>query len=198
MKTNQVSKTALFCAWVIGAALIGTSCNNKNPETAGDSTEVAAKENDVKFDNKKQENDAQFLVDATAFDLEEILLAELARQKSNNADVQGLSKMMAEEHSKTLKEIRDLAKKKQITIPDSVTSDTRSTFDQLSAKTGDDFNKAYCDKLVEAHKKSVASFEKESADSRDQDIKEWATTKLTDLRKHVDHIFACQKKFEKK
>src|SRR5436190_1663455 len=126
MKTNQFLNAMAFCAWITGAAFITTACDTKAPEssngTAADSQQQAEKENDVKFENKKQEKDAQFLVEATAFNLEEIQLGELVRQKSNSADVQGLAKMMVEEHQKTLKEVQAMAKTKLVTIPDTITA----------------------------------------------------------------------------
>ena len=195
MKTNINLKPILFQATLICATFIATSCsNNQNTE---DSSKVAAEENDAKFDNKKQQNDAQFLVDATGINLEEIQFGQLAQQKSSNADVKELGKMMEEAHSKSLKEVMALAKTKLVTIPDSATAKAQDAYALLNAKSGNDFDKAYCDRLVEGHKKAIAIFEKETADSRDGEIKEWSTAMLPDLRKHLDHVFACQKKIKK-
>ncbi len=195
MKIKINFKIILFQATLIIATFLTTSCSNN--QTADDSSKVAAVENDAKFDNKKQQNDAQFLVDATGINLEEIQFGQLAQEKSNNADVKELGKMMQEAHSKSLKEVTALAKKKLVTIPDSATTKAQDAYALLYAKSGNDFNRAYCDKLVEGHKKAIAIFEKEIADSRDGEIKEWSTAMLPDLRKHLDHIFACQKKIEK-
>lgn len=195
MKKNANFSTMLFQATLILATLIATSCSDK--QKPDDSTKVAASENNAKFDNKKLEKDAQFLVDATAINLEEIQLGQLAEQKSNNADVKALGKMMVEAHSNSLKSVTALAKKKLVTIPDSISAKAQDTYTQLNAKTGSNFDKAYCTMMVEGHKKAIATFEKESTESRDGDIKEWSTAMLPTLRKHLDHIFACQKKCEK-
>jgi|ERR1043165_3010310 putative membrane protein len=194
MKTNKLFGAFTFYTMLLAATGGMIACNNKQEPATEDTSKVAAEENDVKFDNKKQENDAQFLVDATAFNLEEIKLGYVVQQRSNNANVKALAKMMVTEHEKGLKELRDMAKTKQVTIPDSVNTDGAEAYATLTAQTGDAFNKAYCESLLKSHEKIIASYEKIAADSRDQDIKEWATTKLPDLRKHVDHIFECQKK----
>jgi putative membrane protein len=198
MNIYPILKARLFALSIILVTFTIGACENTKTSEAKteDSSEVAAKENDAKFENKKQENDAQFLVDATTISLEEIKLAELAK-RSNVKEVRELGKMMAEAHTKALKEARDLAKTKQVTVPDSATTATVDFYKTLSEKSGNDFNKAYCDRMVEGHKDAIGKFEKETAESRDQDIKEWAANMLPDLRKHLDAVFAVQKKFDK-
>ena len=195
MKKNTHFSTTLFQAIFILATLIMTSCSDK--QKSDDSAKVAASENNAKFDNKKLEKDAQFLVDATEINLEEIQLGQLAQEKSSNADVKELAKMMVTAHSNSLKSVTALAKKKLVTIPDSVNAAAQDAYTQLNGKSGSDFNKTYCTMLVDGHKKAIATFEKESTESRDMDIKDWSTAMLPDLRKHLDHVFACQKKCEK-
>lgn len=171
-----------------------TSCNHQADTTVKDSSQEASKENDAKFDNKKLEKDAQFLVDAATFSLEEIKLGELAETKGSTAVITGTAKKIVQDHDQSLKHIRELAKSKQISLPDSATKATADAYDMLDSKNGADFNKAYCDRTVEEHKKIIATFEKEAADSRDQDLKEFAETTLPKLRKQLDEVFDCQKK----
>ena len=195
MKKHIKVRATFFITTLIMATLITTSCSDK-PKT-DDATKIAADENNAKFDNKKLEKDAQFLVDATEINLEEIQLGQLAQEKSSNADVKQLAKMMVTAHSSSLKSVTALAKKKLVTIPDSTSAKAQSAYTELSAKTGNDFDKSYCAMMVDGHKNAIARFEKESTESRDMDIKDWSTTMLPDLRKHLDHVFACQKKCEK-
>ena len=196
MKNNATLNTKLFQLTVIGAIIFAAACSDNSAKT-DDPAKAATEENNTKFDNKKLEKDAQFLVDAAGINLEEIQLGQLAQEKSGNADVKALGKMMEEGHSKSQKEVIALAKKKLVTIPDSVTSKMGDAYSTLSAKTGSDFDKAYCEKMVDGHKKAIATFEKESAESRDGELKDWAAGMLPDLRMHLDHVFACQKKCEK-
>jgi len=197
MKTNELINTVMLLVLFAAAAFTAVSCENNPTEQTNDPAKEATEENEIKFENKKLEKDAQFLVDATAFNREQIQLARLGAQKGN-ADVKALSAMMLTEHEKSLKEATDHAKNKQITVPDSISSDASDNYNTLQEKNGIEFDKAFCERLVESHKKAVGFFEKESADSRDQDLKEWATTKLPDIRTHLDHIFAVQKKLDNK
>lgn len=173
-----------------------TACENKTTNTAEDATKQAENENDVKFDDKKAEADAQFLVDASTFSLEQIKLGTQATRKGGKG-VKGVSGLLVNEHSKTLSEIRKLAEAKQISIPDTASTDAYNAHKDLEPKTGYDFEGAYYKRVVDSYQKAIAAYEKEISDSREQDIKAWATTELPELRTQLDSVFAQQKKLPK-
>ncbi|MGN6645622.1 MAG: DUF4142 domain-containing protein [Cytophaga sp.] len=206
MKTTK-TKASVINAIFLSAVIFGTvSCGNHEDKAEDHSThaeskteEVAKEQNDAKFDDNKDEKNAKFLVKAAEINLEEISLGKLAEEKSTNADVKELAKMMVTAHKKALEDLKGLAGKKNISIPTEDTQDVIDAHTKLSEKTEQkDFNKAYVDKMVDGHKDAVELFEKESTESSDADIRAWATSMLPELRKHLDHSIAVQKKFEKK
>ena len=170
-----------------------TSCNSSKTE---DTKEVATETNDAKFDNKK-EDDAGFLVAAAGINLEEIQLGQLAQKISKMSDVKELGKMMEDEHTKAFKDLQALAAQKQITIPSALTDAGQDANKKLINKTGKDFDKAYCDMMVNGHKDAIDKFKKASTDATDPDIRKLATSMLPALQTHLDHSIACQKKCEK-
>ncbi len=189
----SISKNTLFSLAIIALGFGITSCNNSSkPET--DSKEVAEDANEEKFETRKSEKDAQFLVDAAEINLKEIELGKLAQNTSKNADVQALGKMMVEDHTKVLDELKALAEKEQITIPASLTEKGMDDHKKLSEKTGNDFDKEYCDMMVKGHKDAIDKFEKAAKDSEDSDIKSWAAAKLPGLHTHLDHSQKCEEK----
>lgn len=168
------------------------SCNDA-PE---DPKKVAEEHNEAKFDNTK-ENDADFLVRAAEINMEEIELGKLAQTKGSMADVKELGKMMETEHSKALADLQSLAAKKTITLPAALSTDAQDVVKKLSEKSGKDFDKEYCDKMVNGHKDAIEKFTKASNDASDPEIKDWATVMLPTLRMHLDHSMSCQEKCEK-
>ncbi len=70
-------------------------------------------------------------------------------------------------------------------------------YQKLIDKPGRDFDKAYCDMMVDGHKKAVDRFESAAADSKDSDIRSWANSMLPILRSHLDHAMVCQAKCTK-
>ncbi len=191
MKKNSYIKEALLqVTFVITILLIASCSNNPKPE---DTKDVAEEHNNAKFDNNKQENDAQFLVNAAEINMEEIRLGQLAQQNGRTTHVKELGKMMEDAHSKSLKDLTVLANSKMITIPTSPTDNAQDAYKKLNNKSGNDFDKAYADMMVSGHKDAIAAFEKASTDCNDTDIINWATASLPGLRKHLDHAINCQK-----
>lgn len=203
MKTTTIK--ASIISLFISAALLGfTSCENKTEDHTAEkhaesnTEEVAKEKNDAKFNDNDDEMNAKFLVKAAEINLEEIALGKLAQEKSTNADVKALGKMMETAHTKGLEEVKALASKKGISIPTENTEDVKDAWTKLNDKTDQkDFNKAYADKMVSGHKDAIDLFEKHT-DSKDADIKTLATSMLPELREHLDHSVTVQNKLEKK
>jgi putative membrane protein len=197
MKNSSNIKTViLLLSFASTTALLLPSCStNDKPE---DPKETAEKQNEVKFDTNKQQKDAQFLVDAAEMNMEEIRLGQLAQQKGTSAHVKELGKMMEDAHTKSLRDLTVLAKSKNITIPSSPTDDAHDSYRKLNDKTGNDFDKAYTDLMVDKHEDAIDTFEKAASNSNDIDIRNWATTSLAQLRTHLNHSVEYQKKSENK
>ncbi|MBE0663128.1 MAG: DUF4142 domain-containing protein [Bacteroidales bacterium] len=188
-KTNYI-KGALLQVTFVATILLVASCGfNQQTE---DTKDIAEEQNEEKFDNNKQENDAQFLVNAAEINLEEIQLGQLAQQKGSTTQVKELGKMMEDAHTKSLNDIAALAKSKMISIPTSATNDAKDTYTKLNDKSGNDFDNAYVDLMVSKHKDAIDTYNKASTDGYDSEIKNWATTSLVELRKHLDHSVNLQ------
>jgi putative membrane protein len=172
-----------------------TSCGNHKNEDAKD---VAEDQNKEKFEKRDSQKDAQFLVDVAEINLKEIELGKLAETKSDNPDVKNLGKMMVTEHTKALEDLKKLAGQKSITIPETISDDGDKECDKLSKEKTADFNKDYCDKMVNGHKDAIKKFEDAANDRNDEDIRAFAATMLPVLRMHLDHAIACQKKCDEK
>lgn len=184
MKTQLLFiSLALFC-----------SCGSGNqPE---DSTEAANDSNDEKFDKNSYEEDAAFAVKAADAGMYEVKLADLALSKSTNADVRALAEMMKKDHSAANAELIQLAKNKNITLPDSVSSDKMDKYRKLAEKSGAEFDREYVDMMVDDHNDDIQLFDKEAMGGTEADIRNWASGKLPTLRDHYDHAKATQDKLK--
>lgn len=177
------------------AIIISTSsCMNNKPEDAKD---VAEDQNEAKFDERGNEKDAEFLVNAAEINLEEISLGKLAQEKSSINHVNELGKMMEVEHTKSLADLIVLAQTKNISLPTSQTEKGKDAYKKLNEKSADDFGKEYSSMMVSGHKKAIELFEKASTDCADSDIKSWATATLPTLRTHLNQAMICQKQCDK-
>ncbi|MEL1242929.1 DUF4142 domain-containing protein [Flavobacterium sp. DGU11] len=196
-----MKKISMFSKTLLGAAVLtmslGTvSCKKENKEE--DTKEVAEDANEAKFDdvNDDKEDDSEYLVSAAEVDMKEIELGKLAQQKSTNADVQALGKMMVAQHEKASAETKALAAKKNITLPAALTEKGQDAYKDLNDKTGHDFDKAYADKMVEGHEKMIEKMEKASEKATDADIRMWAANMLPTLRTHLEHAKMTKEKVD--
>lgn len=192
MKKLTFLKGTLISATLVASILLVASCgSSQKPE---DTKDVAEEQNEDMFDNNRQEEDAQFLVNAAEISLEEIQLGKLAQLKGGTAGVKELGKMMEDVHTKSLNDLKTLANSKMVTIPTSPTDDAQKAYETLNEKSGNDFDKAYADMMVSEHEDAIPVFEEASSDSNDADIKKWAVVSLSNLRTHLDYSIDLQKK----
>jgi putative membrane protein len=146
---------------------------------------------------KNEAKDAKFLATAAEINLEEIKLGQLAQQKSTMKDVKELGKMIETDHSKNMKILTKLAKKESIALPSSLTAKGNEAYKKLSKLSETSFDKEYCDMMVSGHKGAISEYEKEIKETKNSDIKAFATATLHELRAHLEHATTCQKKHEK-
>ncbi|WP_294822245.1 DUF4142 domain-containing protein [uncultured Flavobacterium sp.] len=196
-----MKKTSFFSKALLGAAVVtmsmgAVSCKEENK--AEDPKEVAEEENEAKFDdvNEDKEEDSDYLVLAAEVDMKEIELGKLAQQKSTNADVQALGKMMVDQHTKASADTKALAAKKNITLPTTLTDSGQEAYKDLNDKTGHDFDKAYADMMVDGHEKTIEKMERASEKATDADIRMWAANMLPSLRTHLEHAKMAKEKIK--
>ena len=82
--------------------------------------------------------------------------------------------MMVKDHTKAADELKSLAAQKNITLPSAVSDETRKHIDDLSKKTGKDFDKDYMDMMVSDHKNVIDNFEDMAKNSKDSGFKNFA------------------------
>ncbi len=193
MKKDIHFKRTLFQMSILVALMLGeSSCNDEDSRT------IAEEYNAVKFNAIEKEKDAQFLVIAAEINLEEVRLGQLAQKNSGVDEVKDLGRKIEEIHLKSLTGLTKLAKKKSIALPTAPTDDAQENYRSLKNRAGIDFEVEYCDMMVGSHNDAIVVFERLSSNqSSDADIRQWASTTLSDLRKHLDLAIACQRKCEK-
>ncbi len=192
---RSIASLTLSAALATSLLLVGTSCaEEKKPDTK----EVAEDLNEQKFDNSGPEHDAQALVNAAEMSREQISLGQLAQQRGKTRHVRDLGKKMEAEHEAALIEITALAKAKTVSLPTASTDSGTDAFRKLTDIAAKSFDLEYANMTVSAHKDAIAMFEKTSADSKDVEVKAWATNALPSLRAHLEEALACQKMCENK
>lgn len=127
----------------------------------------------------------EFFPAAASAGMLEIETSKLALATSQNAQVKAFAKKMVEDHTKADEELKALAATKKITLPTAMSKHHQTMFDHLKdEKPGEEFDKAYQNIQVVAHKEAVTLFSKVSTDSKDAEVKAWAGKTLPTLQHH--------------
>lgn len=175
------------------SALAFQACNggNKDAKESADSLNMAkdtttntAATGGIAVD----EADAKFTTEAAVGGMAEVELGKLALEKSSNPQVKEFATMMVKDHGMANTELMAIAKQKNITLPSTVDDEHKKKMEDLSKKTGTDFDKAYVSAMVDGHKSTLKLMEDESKDGKDADLKAFATKTAPIVQSHLQMI----------
>jgi putative membrane protein len=121
------------------------------------------------------QKDKMFVHKAAEGGLDEVQLGQLATQRSNNPDVKAFGQKMVDDHTMLNNNMKPIADKMGVMVPDHLNKKDQAKYDQLSALSGDAFDKAYVADMVEDHRKDLREFKHESMTAADPQLKD-ATT----------------------
>jgi putative membrane protein len=122
------------------------------------------------------QKDKMFVHKAAEGGLDEVQLGQLATQKSNNPDVKAFGQKMVDDHTMLNNNMKPIADKLGVMVPDHLNKKDQATYDQLSALSGDAFDKAYVTDMVEDHRKDLREFKHESMTAADPQLKDATTS----------------------
>ena len=174
-------KTIISSILVV-AALGLISCGNK-AET--DSKEVAQDQNKEQFDDKSEKKDAAFAVAAADGGLLEVKLGELAASKGTAQEIKLLGKTISDDHERANAELGAMAEEKKISIPNTLSEENQKKYDEIAAKTGPEFDKAYAAFMVNDHHEDIDKFRNQAENGTDEELKRWAARKVPALEQHL-------------
>jgi putative membrane protein len=129
--------------------------------------------------------DKDFVMKTAQASMAEVSLGQMASSKGTSPDVKNFGNRMVSDHGKANDELKQLAQNKGLALPADVDEDSKKMSDKLSKLNGKEFDKEYISGMVDGHEKVVKSFEKESKDAKDPDLKAWASKTLPTLQDHL-------------
>lgn len=115
----------------------------------------------------------------------EVMMGELAATNASNATVKSLGAMMVKDHGKANDELKKWATASGYALPTSLNADQQKKYDELKAKKGADFDRAYTNLMVADHKEDIAAFKKQASEGSEASLKSFASTTLPTLEHHL-------------
>jgi len=129
--------------------------------------------------------DNSFVTKAAAGGMAEVELGKLAASQGSSEKVKQFGQKMVDDHSKANEELKEIAAKKNITLPTGLDAKAQATRDRLTKLSGAQFDHAYMQDMLKDHKADVAEFRKESTSGQDAEVKAFAAKTLPTLEEHL-------------
>lgn len=145
----------------------------------------AKKQNKENISDSDLKDAAKFAVKAADGGMFEVQAAKIAQKKGSSDKIKDLAKHMLDDHTKANAELKELAAKKNITLPTKVSDKYQKELNELNKLSGTEFDKEYAKKMVKDHKDDIDLFEKEAEKGDDPEIKAWAAGKVPTLKHHL-------------
>ncbi len=129
--------------------------------------------------------DRQFVRKAAMGNRAEIELARLAQQKASSPQVKNLARTIAQDHLQAQHKLQEVAQDTNVSMPSRIPREAAREKKKLSSLTGDQFDHAYVQYIMQEHKKNISEFEKATELASGADVRQYATSTLPDLHKHL-------------
>ncbi len=146
---------------------------------------------------KKGVSDALFAATAADGGMTEVLVSQMAVTKSTDPDLKKWSEQMVEEHTKVNNQLKELAAKKGVALPTTITPGHQFCAQSLMGLSGEEFDTAYALAQLVLHMSTIAVFEAEAERGQDPDMKAFAAKTLPHIKGHTKQLKPIAMRFEK-
>ena len=141
---------------------------------------------EMKNSGKPTAKETAFVKEAADGGMTEVELGKVAGKNGQRDDVKKFGEQMVTDHGKANDDLKSVASKLGITVPDQVSSKHQSRIDSLSKKTGDAFDTAYITDMISDHEKDIAAFEKARSQVTNEDLKKFIDDTVPVMKHHLE------------
>jgi putative membrane protein len=151
---------------------------------AGSSAPAARPTPSSNTTNSLSSLDREFMVMAAHSDQFEIRSSQLALEKGTSSQVKQYAQQMIQEHTASTQRLTQLASERGITLPTAPNSFQQAVIDQLAPLSGTQFDQAYLAAQTNGHMMTVAVYQTEATQGKDQSTQSFASQLLPTITEH--------------
>lgn len=175
-------------AAIAAAALTTAGCGKKDETVAADPQVVAGASDPAVMPATPASPGQAFADTAAASDIFEIETSKLAATKAGSAKVKSFAAQMIKAHTDSTAKLKTAAAAASpaITPAPALTPPQQAKLDELAAKSGADFDKAYGEAQVAAHQMTLDALKAYSASGDVASLKAFATELVPIVTAHLN------------
>ena len=128
----------------------------------------------------------RFLNDAIQSDIGELKLAQLVQQKAQDPSVRAYAATLSTDYAEAKAKAEALAQKVGLLPPTQPRPSLQQEYSRLAGLSGQSFDRAFVQVMIDDHRRSIASYNEASHVSRNPEVVDLARTVLPDLKKHLE------------
>lgn len=177
--------------WLFTGSFLLANCRNTNQSKhiEKESKRIAEENNEDKFNTNTGETDAQRVVNLVAMGYTEIEMAKAAKRKSANKTIQRMAAKLQEDNMMLMKDLKQLAANRSISVPDSATEDDqRPIRNMIDKNTPAAFDKKWCAGMLNQHEQMIEKMEEDATTATDPALRAWINDALPRIRVHRDKL----------
>jgi putative membrane protein len=137
-------------------------------------------------EDKMSNDDASAMKQLAQANLSEISAGKAAVSKAQSPDVKQFGQKMIDDHSKMLEDLRTLAKKKNVALPQDADVKDMAQMKLMERKSGAEFDKAYMEHMVKDHEKDMKDAQNIAAKAKDADFKAAVQKASGKIKEHYE------------
>lgn len=177
----------LIAAGVAALAFAGTSAFAQTTTRVVDNNGRTVEVKTVETDRA----DRNFIEKVARAGLDEVAISKVAVERSSNPDVRRFAQKIVSDHENLHSDLASLATLKHVSLP--AKDNVAEKWQKRDAK---DFDRDYVNHMVSAHEDTVKLFEKQSTESKDPEVMEFARKHLEKLQAHLHAATDLQRTFK--
>lgn len=136
----------------------------------------------------KSKADAMFIKKAANGGMTEVELGKIAQDKGQKQEVKDFGARMVKDHGKANDDLKSVAAKMNIEVPDKVNAKHQATIDKFSKMSADSFDAAYVKEMIKDHKKDIAEFEEAQGEVKNEDLKKFINDTVPVMKEHLEMV----------
>lgn len=163
--------------------------------TSGTSSSSQSATGGSKESAQVSEQDREFMEDIAHANLAEIETGKLALEKSQDPQVKKFAQTLIDDHTKAMKELQSLAKKKGVELPQETDLQHKTIATALQALSGDTFDEQFIARVgVGDHERTLELLKNTQQQAEDKALKAYAAKTMKAVNKHLQHAQKMEKK----
>jgi len=140
-----------------------------------------------------QARDKKFVVTVAQDDMTEVKLGEIARERATSPLLKNFGEQMVRDHGRAADTLKIIASQKSVTMPLTLDAEHQGTVDGLVKLEESQFDMAYLDQMIDAHKNAVRTVTAEQQ-TTDGELRRWTMDNLPIIQAHLDMALEIKNK----